>query len=146
MSHNDLRAIIDRDDDLSSDWAKEIIGHLLDEIDDIQRPAKPLVYIAGPYSGDVVANVRRAVKIGLELWRTGHVAVLIPHLTLLADLVAPMEHDDWYRYDFDQIVHCDAVLRISGDSHGADEEVLFACALQLPVFHSGDDLIKWVTS
>lgn len=96
---------------------------------------KALIYIAGPYTEpDPIMNVRRAVSVGMELWRTGQVAVLIPHLSMFAHLVMPQPIDEWYAFDIDQLEHCDALYRLDGASHGADMEVAFAEAQNIPVF------------
>lgn len=105
---------------------------------------KPLVYIAAPYSSDPAANTHRAIKEGLALWASGQVAVIIPHLTLLADIVAPRPVNDWYRFDHDQLAACDAVLRLGGDSAGADGEVRLATDWGIPVFHSVGELLAAV--
>lgn len=104
---------------------------------------KPLVYIAAPYGSSPVHNTVWAVRAGLALWRTGQVAVLIPHLTLLADLVAPMLHDEWLAYDRDMLLHCDAVLRMPGASDGADRETAYAAEHHIPTFVTKDDLLEW---
>jgi hypothetical protein len=105
---------------------------------------KPLVYVAGPYASHPTHNTRAAVLAGVGLWRTGLVAVLIPHTSLAADLVAPMPEADWYAFDLDQLAHCDAVLRLPGESQGADAEVAFAEEHGLPVFGDVEALLGWV--
>jgi hypothetical protein len=104
---------------------------------------KPLVYLAAPYSSDPVGNTRRAIESGMDLWRSGLVAVVIPHLSLLADLVCPMPSADWYRFDLDIVEHCDAVLRLDGDSTGADVEVDCARQSGIPVFTERAELFAW---
>jgi hypothetical protein len=105
---------------------------------------KPLVYVAGPYASHPTHNTWAAVVAGLGLWRTGRVAVLIPHTSLVADLVVPMLEADWYAFDLDQLAHCDAVLRLPGESRGADAEVAFAEEHGLPVFGDVEALLRWV--
>jgi hypothetical protein len=104
---------------------------------------RPLVYIAGPYSADPVAGTRRAIGAGIALWQTGLVTPLIPHLSLLADLVHPMPVDEWYRYDLELLDRCDALLRLPGDSIGADLEARHAARRDLIVFHAFDDVVNW---
>lgn len=107
---------------------------------------KPLVYIAGPYSSDPVAGTRRAIEVGIALWQTGRVIVLIPHLSLLSDLLVPMPCEDWYAFDLDLVDHCDAVLRLESTSTGADAEVLYAGEHGLPVFASAAEVLDWAGS
>ena len=100
------------------------------------------VYVAGPYSlGNRVRNARNAVLVAEEVCRMGHVPY-VPHLTLLWDLVADEEHtwDWWLTYDEQWLALCGAVLRIPGESAGADREVAFAAKHGIPVFHSLDEL------
>lgn len=104
---------------------------------------KPLVYLAGPYSADPVANTRAATVAGQALWRTAGVAVVVPHWSLIGDAMAPMSREDWYRWDLDQLEHCDAVYRIPGESLGADREVERAGELGLPVFTTVNEVKAW---
>lgn len=104
---------------------------------------KPLVYLAAPYSSDPVRNTRQAIESGMDLWQSGLVAVVISHLSLLSDLVRPMSSADWYRFDLDLVEHCDAVLRLDGDSTGADVEVDCARRRGIPVFTERTELFAW---
>lgn len=104
----------------------------------------PLTYIAGPYSSDPVANTRRAIEAGMALYATGLVVPLIPHLSLLLDLVCPMSVADWYAYDLHLLERCDAVLRLPGESTGADAEVVHALERGIPVFGERAALFEWV--
>jgi nucleoside 2-deoxyribosyltransferase len=94
---------------------------------------KPLVYLAGPYSHpDPVLNVRYCIGVGDDLLAEGDVVPLVPHLTLLWHFVRPRPIDDWYTYDIALLARCDAVLRLPGDSVGADAEIEFALATGIP--------------
>lgn len=104
---------------------------------------KPLVYLAAPYSGDPVRNTHLAAHEGMELWRVGKVAVLVPHLTLAADLADPQTAAVWYEYDLDQLPHVDAVYRFGGPSAGADREVAWAEAHDVPVFYRRGEVFRW---
>lgn len=104
----------------------------------------PLVYIAGPYSKpDPVENTHLSIKKGMELYRTGLMTVLIPHVTLMMHLIEPHELQYWYDFDLTQIPHCTAVYRLPGDSSGADTEVEFARSIGLPVFTDEEALLAW---
>lgn len=105
---------------------------------------KPLVYVAGPYSSpNPVANTRRAVQVGHRLILDGNVTPFVPHLSLLADIISPMPYEAWLAYDLDVLEHCDAVLRLSGESAGADREV---AAANVPVFEDRLPMYEWVRS
>ncbi len=94
------------------------------------------VYIAGPYTRpEPVENVRRAIAVADELLAAGHLPYL-PHLTMLWNLVAPKPVAAWYDYDLRWLPACDCVLRIPGESTGADAEVAEAERLGIPIYHS----------
>jgi len=98
------------------------------------------IYVAGPYSrGDPVVNTRNAILVGDELVKLGY-APYIPHVSLLWHIVSPHEIDYWYNLDLAWLVRCDGLLRLPGDSSGADNEVKVAQANQIPVFYSLEEL------
>jgi len=80
------------------------------------------VYVAGPYTGgDVAENVRRAVLVALDLREAGIVPV-VPHLSHFAHYLSPRPYEFWMSWDFDLLDRCDMMLRLSGESPGADRE------------------------
>jgi hypothetical protein len=94
------------------------------------------VYIAGPYTkGDVAINVRTAIAVANELADLGF-APYVPHFTHFWHMLYPRPYDFWLNLDNEFLPDCDAVLRIAGESNGADKEVALAKKLGLPVFHS----------
>ena len=101
------------------------------------------IYIAGPYSGAEVRNTRRAIQAGMRLRRAGACPV-IPHLSMLADLVEPEPYQFWIAWDLDLLQLCDALLRLPGDSPGADREVDAMRWLGRPVFFSEEDAVAWI--
>jgi hypothetical protein len=107
---------------------------------------KPLVYIAGPYTSNPVLNTRQATRTGLDLWRTGLAVPYVPHWSIVADLIQPMRHDRWLAYSCDVILHCDALLRLPGDSPGADIEVTFAAEHRIPQYSDIESLLTWAAS
>ncbi len=105
---------------------------------------RPLVYIAGPYTHpDPVQNTHEVIRVAAELVDKGLVTPFVPHLTLLWHLVDPRPLDFWYEYDVAMLARCDALLRLPGDSTGADREVAFAKERGLPVFTKQDELAEW---
>jgi hypothetical protein len=102
--------------------------------DELIRPVKKLVYIAGPYAKpDPVVNVRRAVEVADALVAGGY-AVIVPHLSMLWHLVSPAPPEAWYSRDLDVLAHADILVRFPGESPGADEEVAEAKRLGIPVW------------
>ena len=95
------------------------------------------VYIAGPYSkGNLLKNVDNAVQAGEKLLKYGY-AVYVPHLTHYWEWYhAQHPYEFWLEFDMAWLRKCDCVLRIPGESSGADEEVRLARTLNMPVFDS----------
>lgn len=106
---------------------------------------KPLVYTAGPISSDPLGNLRRALRVYSRLVRDDVVVPFCPHLGALLDVQRTVPYEEWLRYDMAVIEHSQALLRLPGDSPGADREVAFAEELGIPVFHSVDELYAWAT-
>jgi hypothetical protein len=107
-----------------------------------------LVLVAGPYrsgTGDdpdrLAANVAAMNEAALEVFRAGHLPITGEALALpLIELAGSRRVGDEV---FDEIFHpiarrllerCDAVLRIGGDSAGADEMAALAREQHKPVF------------
>ena len=98
------------------------------------------VYVAGPYStGDVMLNIRAAVEAADQLVARGHIPY-VPHVTGMWHLVSPRPYQWWLSYDEVWLRCCDAVLRLEGESAGADAEVLLAKRLYMPVYYGIDEL------
>jgi Domain of unknown function (DUF4406) len=105
---------------------------------------RPLVYVAGPYTNpDPVENTNRTIHAVDALIERGLVTPVSPHLTLLWHLVKPRPLDFWYAYDLATLARCDAVYRLPGPSTGADREVEFAKANNIPVFEDEMLLEVW---
>jgi hypothetical protein len=98
------------------------------------------VYVAGPYTkGDVVINVRKAIEAADQLAALGHYP-FIPHLSHFWHLVAPHKYLFWIEQDLAWLNKCDALLRLPGESKGADLEVATARKLGLKVYTSIVDI------
>jgi hypothetical protein len=101
------------------------------------------VYIASPYTkGDVAVNVRRNIACGEALTFYG----LIPFIPLLGHfwhIMFPHDAEFWYELDLQWIHKCDALLRLPGDSTGADKEVNYAKENNIPVFFSVEELLEY---
>ena len=103
------------------------------------------VYIAGPYTKDDVAqNVRKAVLAGDRLAQAGYVP-FIPHLTHFWHLLCPHLWAFWMIQDMQWLEACDCVLRLPGESVGADREVERAQELGIPVYSSVEAVLGEVT-
>ena len=94
-----------------------------------------VIYISAPYSiGDVSMNIRRACLAGDELLRKGHIP-FVPHLTHLWHLISPKTYEEWLSIDFELLSMCDALLRLDGESRGADLEVAEAKRLCMIIYY-----------
>lgn len=94
------------------------------------------IYVSGPYTaGDTEENVNKAIDIGVKLREMGHVPI-IPHLSHFVHVRHPRGYRFWMDWDLDLLSRCDAIFRISGESPGADEEVVFMEERRKPVYHT----------
>ena len=94
------------------------------------------IYVAGPYThGDVAVNVRNAIAAANDLADLGF-ASYVPHFTHFWHMLHPRPYEFWLELDNQFLPHCDGLLRLPGQSRGADKEVALAESLGLPVFHS----------
>ncbi len=99
------------------------------------------VFISGPYTlGDVAQNVRAAVDVADVLLSRGH-APYVPHLSHFWHVLHPHEWDAWIGLDREWLACCSAVIRIPGESKGADLEVQEAQRLNIPVFESIEEFM-----
>jgi hypothetical protein len=108
---------------------------------------KPLVYVAGPITGDPWGCVRKATHVAAALNDFGCWAYL-PQLSVLHEIVAPEPYEHWIELGLAMVARCDGLWRIPGVSPGADREVEHADRLGLPVFEGGgnDALKVWRTA
>lgn len=105
------------------------------------------VYVAGPIStGDLQHNIDQARKAGLELIAEGF-APLVPQLTCFMGGDTPsivvsgtsncgVDHSVWLDVDLPWVGIADLVLRLPGESKGADMEVAHAIKMGVPVVYS----------
>lgn len=110
---------------------------------------KPRCYVAGPISrGNLIGNICQATFATITLIRAG-LAPLCPHLTCyLAGptpevLPAGTTHEDWMGVDLPWVSVAHVLLRLPGESVGADLEVACAVRHGIPVFHSVEEVVKW---
>ena len=112
-----------------------------------------LVLIAGPYrsgTGDdpalMAANLARLEEAAWPLFAAGHVPmvgewVALPVLRSAgAGLTDPLAEQVLYPTAARLLAHCDAVLRLPGESAGADQDVAIALERGLPVYHRLEDV------
>lgn len=115
------------------------------------------VYISGAIrKGNLADNIKRACDVGRAFAKLGY-AIMVPHLSCYFDgpSVPTDEHYDyeehygcvipqaenslnaveWLAIDLAWVEVSDIVIRINGESEGADREVEHAEMLGIPVFY-----------
>ena len=86
------------------------------------------VYVAGPITnGDTLLNIRNGMKAGTELVKLGYVP-FVPHNDFIQYMLDPdaLDYETLLAWDLAWVKRCDAVLRLPGESPGADREVQYA--------------------
>lgn len=107
---------------------------------------KPYVFIAAPYSEPyTIHNMNRAMHWFDVLMESPVVTPHCPHWTGTQDLVRPQPYEKWLAHDKQVVRRSDAMLRLTGDSAGADGEVALMERLERPVFYeeSFEELFEW---
>ena len=102
------------------------------------------VYVAGPMSkGPLIDHVRHALAAADRIIAAGG-APYLPQLSVFHELVSPHEYETWLELDFAWIERCDALLRLAGESMGADREVKHARSIGKQVFLDVAALLAWL--
>ncbi len=113
-----------------------------------------LILIAGPYrsgAGDdpskMAANLKRLEEPSYALFKAGHVPMIGEWVALPVWHAAGGSHvgDDLYEEIFHPVAGrllglCDAVLRLPGESKGADNDVRIARERGIPVYYRLEDV------
>ena len=100
------------------------------------------VYVAGPYGSMPESNTHRAIRMGNKLMDAGFIP-FVPHVNAhYWHSLYNMKEKEWMAYDLAWLRKCDVVMRMEGESKGADEEVEEAKRLGIPVVYSVDELVK----
>lgn len=101
------------------------------------------VYIASPYTlGDVAVNVKRQMDVADILIEEGF-APFVPLYSHFQHMAHPRPYGDWIKLDLEWVESCDCLLRLEGESTGADGEVVYAKELGIKIFYSLDELIQY---
>lgn len=108
----------------------------------MEKP-KCKVYIASPYTiGDAGTNVKVQMDMAGLLIDIG----LIPFTPLLSHflhMANPKTYRQWMDYDFEWVKSCDTLMRLPGESVGADMEMEVAENHGIPVFREFERFISW---
>lgn len=90
-------------------------------------------------STDVMGGTRAAMDAGDRILQLGHVP-FVPHLDTFWQIVSPKEYEVWLEMDRLWIMKCDVLLRLPGESPGADREVVWAEELGIPIIYDVEAL------
>lgn len=114
------------------------------DLNDLLRNAsKLLVYIAGPYTiPDPVVNTKKAVEIADIIEETGHAVTYVPHLSMFRHYLNPRSYEEWLLHGLAILKKCDCMVRIPGQSRGADVEQLFAQINSIPTLILPDSYLR----
>lgn len=97
------------------------------------------IYVAGPLStgtySETTKNVRNAIDHADSIMLLGG-APYLPHLSHFWNLFHMHGWEEWMKLDYEYVKVCDAILRLPGESKGADQEVEWAKQLGIPVYHN----------
>ena len=78
------------------------------------------------------ANTNIAMGFATLVMRQGGIP-FIPHLTHFWHLQHPRDWEEWLVYDSYWLAHCDCLVRIEGESRGADAECTLAQEMGLRI-------------
>ncbi|WP_233599020.1 MULTISPECIES: DUF4406 domain-containing protein [unclassified Amycolatopsis] len=117
--------------------------------------SKPLmILIAGPFrsgTGDdpelLARNLARLEEAAWPIFRSGHVPMIGEWVALPVlrgaggrTVADPIAKEVMYPTADRLLHHCDAVLRLPGESTGADQDVAIALSRGLAVYHRVEDI------
>ncbi len=114
------------------------------------------VYVAGPIAkpsrkkGRYGKNIVPAMNMWSYLWSAGFTPYC-PHLSYFMErhlqkefgIKEPLSHAEWLEQDYAWLKLCHAVIRLPGESVGADMEQEYAMLHGIPVFTELSDLMEW---
>ena len=120
----------------------------------MNRPKPMVILIAGPYrsgtNGDplrIAQNLDRLESFALSIYKAGHIPVIgewvaLPLMKQAGSLKLGDEISEQYLYPVASrlLERCDAVLRIEGESKGADEDLRLARERGLEVYWRMEDV------
>jgi hypothetical protein len=120
----------------------------------MHRPKPLVILIAGPYrsgtNGDsslIARNLNRLESFALSIYKAGHIPMIgewvaLPLIRQAGSSSLGDEISEQYLYPVASrlLERCDAVLRIEGESKGADEDVRIARERGLRVYWRVEDV------
>jgi hypothetical protein len=120
-----------------------------------ESPKPQLILIAGPYrSGTdddptrMADNLKTLEQAAWPIFKAGHIPMIgewvaLPVLQSAGATQGPLDplaEQVMYPTAHRLLQHCDAVLRLPGESKGADQDVKIATERGIPVYHSLEEV------
>lgn len=105
------------------------------------------VYISGPISSGGVEQVPKNLNQGIKVWRELiklKFAPFCPHMNDLGYIVTePVPWEEALEIDEEWVAASEVMLRLPGESKGADREERYCRDNGIPIVYSIDELIKF---
>ncbi len=102
------------------------------------------LYLAHPITkGNPFHNVHEACKQADILMKRGFI-VMVPGLSALYDMIIPTHYEVYMTQDFAWIERCDCIIRLPGESSGADREIEHAKSLGKQVFYGVQAFLDYI--
>lgn len=105
-----------------------------------------IIYIAGPYRGDIEKNVKAAQAVGDKLAAAG-VAFFCPHSNGFPHKHVGQSDEYWLESTLEIMRRCDGVQLVGAwsASSGTNGEMIEALNLKMPVFYPEqiENCIQW---
>lgn len=102
---------------------------------------RPIVYISGPITkGNKNHNIFQAMEAHQRLLLL-RFSVIDPMPSMLYPFNNEIEHQAWLENDLPHVRVASAVLRLPGESLGAEMECLYAEQCGVPIYHSIEELL-----
>ena len=101
-----------------------------------------VIYIASPYTlGDHAENVAVQMNAAHKILDMGHCPIT-PLLSHFLHIHRQRPYEEWLKMDLSLVEKCDILLRLPGESKGADIEVEHAYKCAKPVVRNFDELAE----
>ena len=108
---------------------------------------RPMIYVAGYYSANPTHGVVNAVK-GYDALRALGWCPVVPHISILLDMLSPNTPEYWYAYDFALLKRCDAMFvcpdEKTAGSTGVADEIVFCNRYDIPVVYELVAARDWI--
>lgn len=111
---------------------------------------RPRAYIAGPISNGgnkdpefLADNLIDGMAFTSRMWDLGFVP-FCPHLSVIWNRFYERGYDEWIEYDKHWLDCCDCLIRMPGESKGADIEVEYAEQMGIDILRSEEEITEYL--